>query len=165
MKIFSEMIVLHEDVVMPSEESLMPSFWASENFDSDGDYYYDNIDSRWTMLRIARRLSGDQVSVVDVGSFREQRHYDPPPEIADLEQYVGNWRAGRYLQSASHIQTPAVTRLKIETHFVADYREFLKAVASFLEHSRGIVVNLAELSAAAFHAEFLEPPELSSEPA
>jgi hypothetical protein len=165
MKIFSEMIVLHEDVVMPSEESFMPSFWASDSFDSDGDYYYDNIDGRWTTLHLARRLRDDQVSVLEVGTFREQRKYDPAiQEVADLERYIGYWKAGRYARTAPHIQTPAVTSLTIETHLVADYREFLEAVASFLAHTKGIVANFREIDAAKFIAEFLAPTEPSSGP-
>ncbi len=157
MKIFSEMIVIHEDVAMPEEQRFMPSFWATDDFDSDGDYYYDGIDGRWTTLRITQRLP-DGRSVLEVDTFREQRNYDPAlQEAADLERYIVYWRAGRYQRAASHIQRPAVTSLRIETPHLADYREFLETVAFFLAHGNGIVANFKELDATRFRTEFLEP--------
>lgn len=157
MKIFSEMIIIHEDVAMPKEERFMPSFWTADDFDSDGDYYYDGIDGRWTTLRITKRLPDGQ-SVLEVDTFREKRNYDPAiQEAADLERYIVYWRAGRYQRAAPHIQSPAVTSLRIETRHLADYREFLETVAFFLAHGNGIVANFKELDAARFHTEFLEP--------
>ena len=47
MKLYTEFIVMHEDGPLPDEENFCPSFWQAEDFDSDGDYYYDNI--RWEM--------------------------------------------------------------------------------------------------------------------
>jgi hypothetical protein len=158
MKIFSEMIVLHEDVVMPEEGRFVPSFWLSNDFDSDGDYYYEGIDGRWTTLRITKRAP-DGKSMLEVDTFREKRLYNPGlQEAADLERYITYWRAGRYREGASHIQNPAVTSLRIEAHLLADYREFLETVAFFLAHSKGIVANFKELDAAQFRAEFLDQP-------
>jgi hypothetical protein len=156
MKIVSEMIVLHEDAAMPGEQTFVPSFWATDDFDSDGDYYYDGIDGRWTTLRIAKRTpEGD--SVFEVDTFREKREYDPGvQEVADLARYLEYWNAGRYRVAAGHIVTPAVTWLRIETPHLADYREFLETVAAFLAHGRGIVVSFKELDAARFRAELID---------
>jgi hypothetical protein len=165
MKIFSEFVVLHEDGPMPSEDRFCPSFWAAEDFDSDGDYYYKEIEGRWTTLQIKKRLPGDRNSLLEVCTFRENRKYDPAVlEVADLQRYIDYWAAGRYRERAGGIQSPAVTWLRIETFLIADYREFLATVHFFLEYTKGILVSFKELNAQQFRDEFLGDEDLDDAP-
>lgn len=159
MKIFSEFIVLHEDVPMPEEDRFCPNFWKAEDFDSEGDYYYNEIDGRWTVLELTRRVNGDDESTLRVYTFREQRSYEPSRQhIADLKRYIDYKAAGRYhyLPSIHAIKNAAVTSLIVETKQLADYREFLETVHFFLDHTKGVLVNYYDLDAAAFREEFLD---------
>lgn len=116
-------------------------------------------DDRQIAIRIRRRCPV-RLGAHETGGLAHAavaRFDQASQEVADLERYIGYFRAGRYTRTAPHIQTPAVTSLTIETHLVADYREFLQAVASFLAHTRGIVANVRDLDAARFAAEFLSP--------
>jgi len=159
MKIYTEFIVMHEDGPMPNEDYFCPSFWQSEDFDSDGDYYYDNIEERWTNLELTKRRANDKDTVLNVNSFREKRNYDPGiQEVADLQRYIDYKKDGRYFNNSAILamKNLAITSLTIETVDLKDYQEFLETVHFFLEYTKGFVVNLWELDAASFQKEFLE---------
>ncbi len=158
MKIYTEFIVLHEDEPMPNEDNFCPSFWQSEDFDSDGDYYYDNIQGKWTHLKLTKRMPDDKNSSLNVNTFREERKYDPGiQEVADLQRYIDYKKDGRYLNNPviSTMNSIAITSLAIETFNLKDYQEFLKTVHFFLEYMKGFIVNLWELDATSFQKEFL----------
>ncbi|HEX3762054.1 MAG TPA: hypothetical protein VHW23_25310 [Kofleriaceae bacterium] len=160
MRIFSEFIVLHEDGPMPDAEQFCPSFWRAEDFDSDGDFYYDGIAGRWTRLELTTRTHGNDRSRLVVQTYyANNRLYEPGnAETADLARFVDYLAHGRFaaLPAAAALRSPAVTSLSLETPDVADYREFLDTVYGFLVHSRGFLANVRDLDAAAFRAEFLE---------
>lgn len=142
---------------MPNEERFCPSFWKAEDFDSDGDYYYNGIDGRWTTLEITRRADEDD-SILRVYTYREHRKYEPGiQEIVDLKRYLDYKAEGRYRHAPSvdGIKDAAVTSLSIETRRLSDYREFLETVHFFLEHTKGLLVNYKDLSADEFRDEFL----------
>jgi len=158
MKIYTEFIVMHEDGPMPDEDNFCPSFWKAEDFDSDGDYYYDNIEGKWTNLVLTRRLPDDRNSILHVDTFREKRFYEPGiQEAADLQRYLDYRKAGRYAANPvlSAVNSPAVTSIAIETFDLKDYREFLETVHFFLESTKGVIVNFKERDAASFREEFL----------
>ncbi|BAY24703.1 hypothetical protein NIES2100_44990 [Calothrix sp. NIES-2100] len=158
MKIYTEFIVIHEDEPMPNEDNFCPSFWQSEDFDSDGDYYYENIEGRWTNLELTKRIADDKNSILKVNTFREKRIYEPGiQEVADLQRYIDYKKDGRYANNPviSSIKSLAITSLTIETFDLQDYREFLKTVYFFLEYTKGFIVNIWELDAASFQVEFL----------
>jgi len=161
MKFYTEFIVMHEDGPLPDEENFCPSFWQAEDFDSDGDYYYDNIDGRWTNLALTRRQPDGRNSILNVNTFREQRLYEPgTQEVEDLGRYIAYQKEGRYIhnQKISAMKNLAVTALAIQTFDLEDYREFLETVHFFLEYTKGIVVNFLDLDAASFKEEFLSDP-------
>lgn len=138
---------------MPDVRSFCPSLWQSADHDAGGDYYYDGIEGRWSSLSLTTPRS----SFV-LGTFREKRLYDPGiAEVADLQRYIDYRNDGRYQTNPAiaAIQSVAVTSLTIETLDPGHYREFLESAASFLEHTGGRLVNLRELDAASFRAEFL----------
>jgi len=158
MKLYTEFIVIHEDVPMPNEDKLCSSFWQAEDFDSDGDYYYDNIEGRWTNLELTKRVNQDKNTVLKVNTFREKRMYEPGiQEVADLQRYIDYKKAGRYADNPviSAIKSLAITSLTIETFDLKDYREFLDTIHFFLDYTKGFIVNNLELDAAAFKEEFL----------
>jgi hypothetical protein len=158
MKIYTEFIVMHEDLPMPGEENFCPTFWQAEDFDSDGDYYYDSIDGKWTNLVLTKRLAGDRNSVLRVNTFRQNRLYEPGiQEVADLQRYIDYKTEGRYGNNPriSAMTTLAVTSLAIDTFDLQDYREFLETVHFFLDFTKGVLVNPWELDAKAFREEFL----------
>jgi hypothetical protein len=159
MKITAEFIVLHDDGPMPEEDKFCPSFWQSKKFDSDGDYYYENIDGRWTNLEMTKLESNDKNSMLVVNTYREKnRNYEPATyEIADLKRYVDYKLEGRYLSDAviNGIRNLSVTSLFFETYNLEDYQEFLKTVHFFLGYSKGVLVNFNHLDASSFYTEFL----------
>jgi hypothetical protein len=158
MKIYTEFIVMHEDEPMPGEDNFCPSFWQAEDFDSDGDYYYHNIEGKWTNLALTKRLPNDRNSVLKVNTFREERLYDPGiQEVADLQRYIDYKKEGRYSNNPkiSAMNNLAITSLTIETFDLNDYQEFLKTVHFFLDYTKGVIVNVRDLDAASFKEEFL----------
>jgi hypothetical protein len=159
MKFYSEFIVMHADEPMPDEETFCPSFWQAEDFDSDGDFYADALEGRWTELRLTKRRPDDRDSVLRVNTLRQNRPFEPGIlEVADLERYFDYHAAGRYsaIPALAELPSLAVTSLAIETPDAGDYREFLETVEGFLEHSGGVLVSPRELDRAAFRERFLE---------
>lgn len=159
MKLFTEFLVVAPDSPHPTEEKFCPSFWEAQDFDSDGDFYYDGIDGRWTMLQLRRKVSGSVVSYLEVYTFRERRFYDPGIEsVATLERTLDDVKAGRYTdnEAISAMRDIAVTSLTIQTVLIDDYREYLETVAMFLAHSGGVTVGRFELDVDGFRQEFLD---------
>jgi hypothetical protein len=160
MKIFTEFIVLHEDGPMPNEEMFCPSFWKAKEFDADGDYYYDDIDGRWTNVEITKRYTSGNDSSLDVNVYRQNnRNYEPSvQEVEDLKRYVEYKMNGRYSYNhlISGIKNLCVTSLFFESYSIDDYQAFLKSVYSFLEYSNGVLINCKELDAVSFKEEFID---------
>jgi hypothetical protein len=165
MKIITEFIVLHEDFKMPDEEKFCPSFWGSEDYDSDGDYYYDNINGRWTNLEIAKRQLDGKESSLKVNVYWEfDRLYEPSLlEADDLKRFIDYTRQGRYSDNEviSGIERLGVTSFSFETHSLVDYEEFLCTVYFYLNYTKGILVNFKDLDAIGFKHEFLSEVECS----
>lgn len=158
MRIFSEFVVLHEDGPMPDAESFCPGFWKAEDFDSQGDFYADDIAGRWTSLELNRRSAGQTTSWLVVHTYyAHHRNYEPGNvETRDLARYVDYLAQGRFGSlAAAAIRSPAVTSLSIETLDLDDYRDFLETVYAFLAHTRGFLANLRDLDASEFRTEFL----------
>jgi hypothetical protein len=156
---YSEFIVMHADEPMPDEETFTPSFWQAEDFDSDGDYYADALEGRWTDLRLTKRRHDGRDSVLRVGTLRENRPFEPGiREVADLQRFFDYHDAGRYGDIPALVELPsrAVTMLAIETPDPADFREFLESVDAFLGHSGGVLVSPRVLDRAAFRERFLD---------
>lgn len=158
MRLFTEFVVLYEDGPMPEADSLCPSFWR-DDFDSDGDFYARGIDGRWSYLELTRRCAGQATSWLIVRTYyASNRPYEPGQlETHDLSRYVEYRNQGRFraLSAINAIRSPAVTSLTLETRALDDYREFLQTVHAFLQRSGGVVVNLRDLDASGFRAEFL----------
>jgi len=129
MKIATEFLILHEDGPMPSEEKFCPSLWKNENSDINGDYYYDNIDGRWTNLSISENIEEDK-------NRKEKR-------------YIGN-------ANISSINNLCITSMCFQTYKIDSYDEFLRTVLFFLNFSNGVLVNYGELDAASFKKKFID---------
>jgi hypothetical protein len=159
MRFFTEFVVLHEDGPMPEAETLCPSFWAGEDFDSDGDFYANGIAGRWTHLELTRRESGQFRSQLVVRTYyANNRLYEPAHlETHDLKRYIDYKDQGRFdgVPRVGAIQSPAVTSLSLETIALDDYGEFLGTVHAFLQRANGVLVNVRDLDAAGFRLEFL----------
>jgi hypothetical protein len=159
MKFFSEVIVLYDDVDMPSESKFCPSFWQAERFDSDGDYYWDGMSARWTSLKLSKIYKDDSESSFELNVYREKnREFEPGvEEVNDLARYVGYKDEGRYarVDKINNAGNLCVASLSIMTGTVEDYREYLEATHFFLIHTSGIAANLCGFDAKMFAAEFL----------
>jgi hypothetical protein len=159
MRFFTELVVVGADSPHPSEDLFCPSFWSSDEFDSDGDFYYDGIDGRWTVLELRRTPAGVRGSSLEVYTFREQRFYEPGHGgVAVLARTLEDVRSGAYADDdrIAALAQVAVTSLSIETGSVEDYREYLETVAMFLEHSAGVTVGRFRLDATGFREAFLQ---------
>jgi|GEM_PF-840164 len=159
MLLFTELVVVAPDGPHPDAESFWPSVWAGEEFDSDGDFYYDGIDGRWTMLELRTKVAGAADSVLEVYTFRERRNYDPGlDDVARLERTLDDVKAGRWADDAtiSAMTEVAVTSLTVRTTSTDHYREYLESVAMFLDHSGGVTVGRLVLDAAGFRRTFLD---------
>ena len=159
MTIHSEFIVLHGDDPMPDEETFCPSFWQAEDFDSDGDFYAEALEGRWTELRLTKPRADGRDSVLLVYTLAQSRRFEPGIlEVADHERFFGYHAAGRYgdLPALAGLASLAVTSLAIETPDLDDYREFLETVDAFLGHSGGALVIPRELDRAGFRERFLD---------
>lgn len=152
MKVFTEFIILHEDIVMPDEENFCPSLWIHNDSDFEGDYYYDGIGGRWTHLEISNKGV-----VLSVNVYRGQnRNYDPGIfEVKELKRFIGYKESGRYKES-ENIKNTCVTSFFFETSDVSRYYpEFLETVLYFLNYSDGLIVNCGVLDKNSFRKEFL----------
>lgn len=160
MKILTEFIIYHEDISMPPEEKLCPLLWQSTDFDSDGDFYYDNIDQRWTQLELESIVPDELNSKLTVYVYREHdRNYEPSIlEIIQLRRYVEYQKKGQYEDSPviSNIQKPAVASFQFETCSLEHYKDFLKTIHYFLSFSKGCLVNHLQYNADEFAKDFLK---------
>jgi len=160
MKIATEFLILHEDGPMPSEEKFCPSLWKNENSDINGDYYYDNIDGRWTNLSISENIEEDKNTVLDINIYRENnRNYESGIcEADDLKRYIQYRKEKRYIGNAniSSINNLCITSMCFQTYKIDSYDEFLRTVLFFLNFSNGVLVNYGELDAASFKKKFID---------
>ncbi|MBU2713082.1 hypothetical protein [Zooshikella harenae] len=160
MKIATEFIILHEDGEMPKEEQFCPSLWLGDDYDSDGDYYYDHIDGRWTSLLIKKKEENEKNTVLEVSVYREKnRDYDPSVlEVDDLKRFITYRNNGRYSMNSEicSISNLCITSIRFETHSIMHYQEFLSTVFFFLNYTRGILINFDELNADGFKRKFIE---------
>lgn len=160
MQIYTEFIVLYADRAMPSEEKFCPSFWQAENSRHEGDYYYDNIDGRWTTLELTKVYDGGQESTLEMDILRTKRLYEPASlEAADLGRFFDYRREGRYdrhgaIKVAEVLATASLAVLASNSE---DYREYLHTVGFFLDYTSGILVNHMEHDGASFRKCFLDP--------
>jgi len=158
-KIYTEFVVLHDDVPMPDEEAFCPSFWQADDFDSDGDFYATGLGGRWSDLTLRKRVPDGPDSVLTVQVLREARDYPPGlRESHELERFFDHRRAGRYdhLPFVKPGADLAVTALATETGNLPDYREFLQTVNMFLSHTHGHVISPWERDQHSFTTEFLD---------
>jgi hypothetical protein len=157
-KFSSEFIAMHGDGPMPDEETFCPSFWKADDFDSQGNFYADALEGRWTDLKLTRRRSDGYDSVLWVNTLRENRLFEPGvQEVADLERFFEYHKQGRYadVPALADLPTLAVTSLVIATPDADEYREFLETVRAFLEHMGGVLVSPWAGDHAAFSEKFL----------
>jgi hypothetical protein len=158
-RFYSEFIALHGDDPMPDEELFCPSFWQAEDFDSQGNFYSDSLEGRWTDLKLTRRRPDGDNSVLWVNTLRENRLFEPGvEEVADLERYIDYHKAGRYadIPALRDLPSLAVTSLAITTPDTNDYREYLETVAAFLGHMGGVLIRPWAPDEAGFRAKFLD---------
>ncbi|MBU6951274.1 hypothetical protein [Hahella sp. HN01] len=159
MKIATEFIVLHKDQKMPEEEMFCASLWRADDTDSDGDYYYYNINGRWTSLSITKREPDGKESSLSVSVYWEfDRLYEPAIlEDDDLKRFIDYKHQGRYadVKAISDIEKLGVTSLSFETYSLVDYEEFLRTVYFYLDYTKGILVNFKGFNAERFKEEFL----------
>ena len=145
MKILTEIIVLYDDIDMPSEDMFCPSFWV-EPFDSDGDFYHYDAEKCWTSLRLEKMYSDSDSSYLALDVYREKdRQFEPSLlEAADLARYIGYKDEGRYAgdNGIEHAANLAVASLSIRTDLIEDYMEYLKTVYEFLRVTNGMTANL-----------------------
>ncbi|MCG8421207.1 MAG: hypothetical protein MJE77_25070 [Proteobacteria bacterium] len=156
MRLYTEFIVLYEDMPMPTEEMFCPSFWKADDFDAGGDYYAEGIDGRWTHLELTRRQKGAPESTLGVYTHREKNIIESGlQETADLQRYIDYKTQGRYRyeEPLAQIQSLAVTSLCFDTPSVEDYREFLTTVHNFLLATKGQIINYSEILDAELFAE------------
>lgn len=157
-----EIIILYDDIDLPDAGVFCPSYWEAEHFDSDGDFYYYGIESRWTNLELLKFYGDQEQSSFDVNVYREKnRLYEPGIlEASDLSRYIDYKNQGRYkyVDSIHQASNLCVASLCVETSRIEDYREFLMAVHTFLAHTHGRTTNLNQYYAAdAFMTEVIRP--------
>lgn len=158
MRIYTEFIVVYEEQALPSEETFCPSFWTAEDFDAEGNYYFNDTKGLWTELAITRKEAGKPESTLTVYTHRPGSIFQSSLlEVQDLGRYLGYLQDGRYEDSpADGIAKPVLTALAIDALSAEDYREFLDTVHQFLATTGGAILNYPEvLDADAFRASFL----------
>lgn len=150
MKFFCEMIVLFDDIKMPDEKQFMPSLWECDDIDSDGDYYWDNMNSCWTHLSLSKN---DKNTEFKLNIFREKREFDPSiVEVADLSRYIDYKLEGRYdlFKNIHNAANLCVASFVIETIDSNVYLEYLKTIYEFLKYTNGITANYYDFNAEGF---------------
>jgi hypothetical protein len=158
MLLYTELVVVGPDVPHPEAESFWPALWEGDDFDSDGDFYYDGIGGRWTTLALRTKVPGAAHSVLEVYTFRQQRLYETGLESVDrLGRTLADVKAGRWADNATiaAMTDVAVTSLSIQTSLMEHYRAYLESVEMFLAHSGGVTVGRFELDAEGFRDTFL----------
>jgi hypothetical protein len=154
-----ELVVMHADGAMPDEALFCPSIWQADDFDSDGDFYADSLQGRWTQLRLERRVRGRRGTVLWVSVLRDPRPFEPWTVI-ELQGFIDRHRAGSYahIPALAGLADLAVTALVVETDDPADHREFLESAHRFLRFTGGWLVDPVEDDADGFAGRFLAGP-------
>jgi hypothetical protein len=86
-------MVMHANDAMPDETIFCPSIWQTDDFDSDGDFYADSLEGRWTQLRLERRVRGRRGTVLRVSVLRDPRPFEPATALP-LQGFIDRQRAG-----------------------------------------------------------------------
>ncbi|MBC3908058.1 MULTISPECIES: hypothetical protein [Undibacterium] len=154
MKIYSEIIVLYAHVAMPGEDDFCPAFWQAEEFDSDGDFYGDDVAKDWTTLKLTKHYANGRDSDFQLYVHREKGG-DAAHELARFIQYRkdGHYKEKKQVHEAKNL---CVASLQIRAASLEDYREFLRTVHFFLEHTGGIAANVGGFDAWDFKTEFVD---------
>jgi len=162
MNYFSEFIVVYEDCAMPEEETLCPSLWKldSVDFGKSCDYFFDNIEGRWTNLEIIDYLCGNNIrTIFTVNAYYETNpNYDSNAGNLGILQKTASSVEREFLGSIKNL---AVAALAIETSQSDIYKEYITSVWWFLKHTKGFVVN-TPISTANFskaHFSYLNPDD------
>ena len=155
--IFSDIIILFGAMEkMPRANFFCPQFWEGEDFDSEGDFYWQGMEDIWTDLRLTRRCEDGNQSEFSVGIYREREHMGMldalPTEVRDLSRFVGYRNEGRYshIKSISESDYINVASFKILTPSLKDYNIFIDTVYAFLVYSQGVAENCYESDASEF---------------
>ncbi len=158
MKIFTCFQILHKDIPHPSPQNFCPFIWQAEYFDSDGDYYAEVPDHKWTDLSLKIYESpAKQNATLSVNTFWENSTLTSAMiETLDLEIYLKHYRDGYYPQVPPYSEYRAVTALTFSTSRMDYYEEFLKTVLEFLKHNGGFILNLNCMGPLEFKESFLD---------
>jgi len=159
MKIFTEFIVLSENLPMPSEDEFCPSLWQMPNFDSDGDFYGNYPDKRWSYLFINAYDENKRItSGLNVWVYRDDSGTMCGfKEAHDLKRFIDYKQVGRYEHKKHIASLPSVmiTSLRFSTHQVDLYKEFLITVHFYLTYTKGVLVNYYGNNAGEFYEDFI----------
>jgi len=165
MRFFTEFIFLYENVELPDPTMFCKKIWKSENFDSDGDFYYENINNEWTELYLEDRIDD---TLFQMRVYREKSYYNLGEDILFLNQFIEKYiKAGKYnwVEGIKKIKIPAVTSLRVETSNLEKYEDYLETCYLFLQHTSGILVSTGNLlEAKAFYDKFILPTNNPASP-
>lgn len=144
MKIFTEFNIIHEDVSLPAVEKFCPFIWESDNFDVDGNYYFDCYPSkRWSELHLTTNYEDGKNSIFSLDILRRTNILTPSPEVMELNRFFSYMDDGKYVNhpSISKIENPILSLIQFETYKTKHYEAFLYTVAMYLKHTQGNVLN------------------------
>lgn len=159
MRIFTEFIILSEDLPMMDYELLFPLMWQAKEFDSDGNFYSNFPENKWSNL-VLTVFSEDktiELSRVNIDVCREDSNAIASSnnllQLAYLEEKKIHGYA--FFPPLTIIQMLAATSITINTINENLYIDFLKSVYKFLVYTKGYIVNCGMLDAEKFKQEFL----------
>jgi hypothetical protein len=144
MKTFTEFNIIQEDVSLPEVETFCPFIWESDNFDVDGDYYYDCYPlKQWAELNLTTNYKDEANSIFSLNVLRRTNLLTPSPEVMELNRFFSYIDNERYIDHPliSKIEKPVLGLIQFETHSIDHYQHFLETVAMYLKHTKGIVLN------------------------
>ncbi|TNE47148.1 MAG: hypothetical protein EP343_20800 [Deltaproteobacteria bacterium] len=155
MKWYTEYIILYEDKPMPEVECFCPTLWKQEHieFGKDNDYYYVNINDRWTNLELLCFDGPTRTQVkhaLSIYTYREKhRPYDVNLwRVNELQRFV-NFKNDNFTFDGlrvSQIEALAVTSLSVLTSELSVYEEYMNTTHQFLKYTGGYVVNTPQTS-------------------
>jgi hypothetical protein len=155
MKIFTQFIILHKNIGFPPEDDFCSFIRDSDNYDSDGDYYFTGIGDFWTNLELTSKDKGKEAKF-ELSTYRENGYFQL--DEYDLKPYLERFRNNFYgpLEGISISDELAVTTLVFSTKNSELYEKFLETTHFFLGYSKGYILNYALLNAEGFKEEFLD---------
>ncbi len=154
MKIFTEFIVLHKNIGFPDVDNFCPFIKESEQWDSDGDYYFNEIGDHWTNYELSTNIP-EKEARFEISTYRENGVFQL--DEYDLKHYLELYRNNFYgaLKGLSLNNELAVTILVFSTKNSEFYTKFLETTHFFLDYSKGYLLNYGLLNAEDFKEEFL----------